>query len=144
MTEKEIIIDEVDVSGCIHYEEYFEEDEDTLRKIIKNKEERNIELYKENNQLKVNNEKMSKGYAELTEIVSPYIDDFTGYNEKLGSFDIVLCVKELLQQLDQLKAEKEQAKQKLILIRNFITDVQVCSSASIVCDKILQIIDEVE
>ena len=26
-------------------------------------------------------------------------------------------------ELDQLKAEKEQAKQKLILIRNFITDV---------------------
>ena len=47
-------------------------------------------------QLKAENEKMSKGYAELAEIVSPYIDDFTGYNEKLGGFDIVLCVKELL------------------------------------------------
>ena len=50
-------------------------------------------------------EMLSKGYAELTEIVRPYIDDFTGYNEKLGGFDIVLCVKELLQQLDSLKAE---------------------------------------
>lgn len=88
-------------------EEYHKEEENTLRKIIKNKEERNIELYKENNQLKVNNEKMSKGYAELTEIVSSYINDFTGYNEKLGGFDIVLCVKELLQQLKHLQTEND-------------------------------------
>ena len=54
---------------------------------------------------------MSKGYAELTEIVSPYIDDFTGYNEKLGGFDIVLCVKELLQQFKHLKTENEKIKE---------------------------------
>ena len=102
MTDKEIIIDGVDVSECefyfdekcrcmdafimqdfhscpqcnsnpnCHYkqlkckeqeceklyiqlkadEEYHKEEENTLRKIIKNKEERNIELYKENNKLK--------------------------------------------------------------------------------------------
>ena len=44
-------------------------------------------------------EKMSKGYAELTKLVRPYIDDFAGYNEELGGFDIVLCVKELLGKL---------------------------------------------
>ena len=33
-------------------EEYHKEEENTLRKIIKNKEERNIELYKENSKLK--------------------------------------------------------------------------------------------
>ena len=33
-------------------EEYHKEEENTLRKIIKNKEERNIELYKENDKLK--------------------------------------------------------------------------------------------
>lgn len=33
-------------------EEYHKEEENTLRKIIKNKEERNMELYKENNKLK--------------------------------------------------------------------------------------------
>lgn len=33
-------------------EEYHKEEENTLRKIIKNKEERNIELFKENNKLK--------------------------------------------------------------------------------------------
>lgn len=92
-------------------EEYHKEEENTLRKIIKNKEERNIELYKENNQLKVNNEKMSKGYAELTEIVRPYIEDFTGYNEKLGGFDIVLCVKELLEQFKHLQTENEKIKE---------------------------------
>ena len=72
------------------------------------------ELY----QLKEKKEKMSKGYAELTEIVSPYIDDFTGYNEKLGGFDIVLCVKELLQQLDKLKADNEQLKEELSVIQH--------------------------
>ena len=107
MTDKQIIIDGVDISKCKHYdevfnycdqsylgeggllkntknpkrcecspncyykqlkrkeqecdklyiqlkadEEYHKEEENTLRKIIKNKEERNIELYKENNKLK--------------------------------------------------------------------------------------------
>ena len=56
-------------------------------------------------------ENMSKGYAELTELVRPYIDDFTGYNEELGGFDIVLCVKELLQQFDSLKADNEKIKE---------------------------------
>ena len=67
-------------------------------------------LQQQLDKLKKENEKMSKGYAELTEIVSSYIDDFTGYNEELGGFDIVLCVKELLQQLNQLKVELEQEK----------------------------------
>ena len=62
------------------------------------------------NQLKAENEKMEKGYIELTEIVSPYIDDFTGYNEELKGFDIVLCVKELMQQLDRLKEEVEKQR----------------------------------
>lgn len=61
--------------------------------------------------LKAENEKMSKGYEELTEIVSPYIDDFTGYNEELQGFDIVLCVKELMQQLDALETENEKLRQ---------------------------------
>ena len=41
-------------------EEYHKEEENTLRKIIKNKEERNIELYKENNKLKAENEELKK------------------------------------------------------------------------------------
>ena len=57
------------------------------------------------------NEKMSKGYAELTELVKPYIDDFTGYNEELGGFDIVLCVKELLQQFDAIREENNKIKE---------------------------------
>ena len=63
--------------------------------------------------LKEDNEKMSKGYAELIEIVSPYIDDFTGYNEKLGGFDIVLCVKELLGKLAQKEQDYEKVKHTL-------------------------------
>ena len=46
-------------------EEYHKEEENTLRKIIKNKEERNIELYKENNKLK-------QTLAEIKEIAEPY------------------------------------------------------------------------
>lgn len=38
-------------------EEYHKEEENTLRKIIRIEEKRNIELLKENNQLKVNDEK---------------------------------------------------------------------------------------
>ena len=163
MTDKQMIIDGVDVSGC----EYYNKDDKTCREVngkyetdicdfdkcensncyykqLKRKEQECEELEEERNeyfelmairtevlakianklgmntgiiennelfckidQLKAENEKMSKGYAELTEIVSPYMDDFTGYNEELGGFDIVLCVKELLQQLDQLKAEND-------------------------------------
>ena len=65
--------------------------------------EETAELLQQLDQLKAENEKMSKGYEELTEIVSPYIDDFTGYNEKLKGFDIVLCIKELMQQFDQFR-----------------------------------------
>lgn len=54
-------------------------------------------------------EELKKGCSELTDIVSPYMDDFTGYNEELGGFDIVLCVKELM---EQLKAENEELKKK--------------------------------
>ena len=67
--------------------------------------------------LKEDNEKMSKGYAELTEIVSSYIDDFTGYNEKLGGFDIVLCVKELLGKLAQKEQDYEKVKHTLDIIK---------------------------
>lgn len=44
-------------------EEYHKEEENTLRKIIKNKEERNIKLYKENNALK-------QTLTEIKEIVN--------------------------------------------------------------------------
>ena len=55
-------------------EEYHKEEENTLRKIIKNKEERNIELYKENNKLK-------QTLAEIKEIAENmnnecFYDDF--------------------------------------------------------------------
>ena len=58
-------------------------------------------------------EELKEGYSELTDIVSSYMDDFTGYNEELGGFDIVLCVKELMEQLDQLKAENDGLKTML-------------------------------
>lgn len=52
-------------------------------------------------------ERLKEGYSELTDIVNPYMGDFTGYNEEFGGFDIVLCVKELMEQFDKLKAENE-------------------------------------
>lgn len=55
-------------------------------------------------------EELKKGYAELTKIVSPYMDDFTGYNEELGGFDPILCVKELFQQLAHKMQENEELK----------------------------------
>ena len=56
-------------------EEYHKEEENTLRKIIKNKEERNIELYKENNKLKQTIAKMKKSHQQL--------DQLKAENEKL-------------------------------------------------------------
>ena len=61
-------------------------------------------------ELKHECEELKKGYAELTDIVAPYIDDFTGYNEELGGFDIVLCVKQLMEQLDQLKRKEQECE----------------------------------
>ncbi len=127
MTDKQIIIDEIDVSGCVAFK-YDGIKKPLCRaggvtsvyksclcagnpncyyKQLKRKEQ-------EYKKLKAENEKMEKGYIELTEIVSPYIDDFTGYNEELKGFDIVLCVKELMQQLDLLKAENEKLKKTVL------------------------------
>lgn len=80
------------------------------------------ELEEQKHQLKAENEKMSKGYVELTEIVSPYIDDFTGYNEELKGFDIVLCVKELMQQLNQFEAENEHLAEKEEEARHYLEE----------------------
>ena len=47
-------------------EEYHKEEENTLRKIIKNKEKRNIELYKENNKHKQTFHEIKKICAKLS------------------------------------------------------------------------------
>ena len=44
-------------------------------------------------------------------------------------------------QLARKERECQRTEQKLILIRDFITDTQIYNSVSSVCDKILQIID---
>ena len=49
----------------------------------------------------------------------------------------------MFKQLARKERECQRTERKLILIRDFITDAQIYSSASSVCDKILQIIDEV-
>lgn len=87
-------------------EEYHKEEENTLRKIIKNKEERNIELYKENNKLK-------QTLAEINEIAKeqiPYFNtdkaktmieieyDYTGkiYNLEQRMYKILQKISEVL------------------------------------------------
>jgi hypothetical protein len=137
MTEKEpIMINDVDVSGCEYFEgfdcmlEPYDQEyccswrDNCYYKQLKRKD-LEIEKYKDlalhngkvcNERLdkidelehKVN--RMEEGYIELTEIIAPYIDDFTGYNEEQCGFDIVLCIKELMQQLDQLKEEVEKQR----------------------------------
>ena len=37
-------------------------------------------------------------YDDLLEVVEPYLGDFTGYDEKEQAFNIVLAVKELLEE----------------------------------------------
>ena len=37
-------------------------------------------------------------YDDLLKVVEPYLGDFTGYDEKEQAFNIVLAVKELLEE----------------------------------------------
>ena len=138
MINKQIIIDGCNVSGCCQYMPRYMEDYDidTLDycgyhfkpckdvdvkycyyKQLKRSEAQceamfvsHTDLEKKYKAKEQECERLSKGYAELTDIVSPYMDDFTGYNEEFGGFDLILCIKELLQQLDQLKAENDELK----------------------------------
>lgn len=81
-------------------------------------------------------EKMSKDYAELTELVRPYIDDFAGYNEEPGGFDIVLCVKELLQQFDSLKADNEKIKESRDYYKRIVAGCpEVCEDGFCLIDS---------
>ena len=58
-------------------------DDDTKESLTQFKSEEEIKRLKE-------------GFAKLTDIVSPYCDDFTGITEN-GEFDVVLAVQELLE-----------------------------------------------
>ena len=49
----------------------------------------------------------------------------------------------MFKQLARKERECQRTEQKLTLIRDFITDTQIYSSTSSICDKILKIIDEV-
>ena len=120
MTDKQIIIDGVDVSGC----EFYNKDDKTCREVNGKYDTDICEFdkcknsdcnYKQLKRKEQECEKLKEGYLELTDIVSSYMDDFTGYNKELGDFDIVLCVKELMEQLDQLKAENEKLHNKFVI-----------------------------
>lgn len=130
MTEnKPIMIDGVDVSEC----EYYQYDMCTATKdnygdcssYCKDYDMKNC-YFKQLARKTRECEELKKGYSKLTDIVSPYMDDFTGYNEELGGFDIALCVKELMEQLDQLKAQNETYKKMLDNpeVRVALTDIR--------------------
>ena len=130
MTDKQIIIDGVDVSGCAYFgstmsttknctmdSEYLHSCESCYcyYKQLKKAMNQIVDLNKSIQAKEQECESLSKGYAELTDIVAPYMDDFTGYNEELGGFDLILCVKELL---DQLKAENDELKKYIKHLHN--------------------------
>ena len=55
------------------------------------------------------NNKYEKGYELITDIIAPYLSDFTGINDA-GQFDLVLAIEELMQELkayrkDSIKLE---------------------------------------
>ena len=64
-------------------EEYHKEEENTLRKIIKNKEKRNIELYKENNKLK-------QTLTEIKPILEFYANSKMGEEQPDKTYHIML------------------------------------------------------
>ena len=83
-------------------EEYHKEEENTLRKIIKNKEERNIELYKENNKLK-------QTLTEIKEICSEMDCESLMQNSWCGNTDFKMgcCEKVFKKQILQKISESE-------------------------------------
>lgn len=118
MTDKQIIIDGVDVAGCKYFNKF--------RNICRNKNlccdcGKNPNCY-------------YKQLARKTQECENWKETANQYAKNEEYYR---------SQVDKRKAENEKAEQKLILIRDFITDVQIRSSAASVCDKILQIIDEV-
>lgn len=50
-------------------------------------------------------------YADLLEVIEPYLSDFTGYDEKEQAFNIVLAVKELLL---EFSIENERSKEEIL------------------------------
>ena len=81
-------------------EEYHKEEENTLRKIIKNKEERNIELYKENNKLK----QTLTEIKEIAETATKYLyatksDDYADGYRWLGN--------KILQKISECEANND-------------------------------------
>ena len=69
-------------------EEYHKEEENTLRKIIKNKEKRNIELYKENN-------KLQQTLTEIKDYCNKYPQNSIGFK------------KYILQKISECEVENE-------------------------------------
>ena len=129
MTDKEIIIDGVDVSGCFHYKnqsciaDYLLTDQDfSNAKCAYSPNCHFKQLQRKTQEC----EELKKGYAELTKIVSPYMDDFTGYNEELGGFDPILCVKELCQQLAHKMQENEELKKNNQILCDLYKNVDSC------------------
>ena len=53
-------------------------------------------------------------YDDLLKVVEPYLGDFTGYDEKEQAFNIVLAVKELLEDSYGVKEKVEDSKKELL------------------------------
>lgn len=111
MTNKQIRIHDVDVSGCSWYTQGATGMICTDWHISNDCSKNPNCYYKQLKRKEQECEELKKGYSELTDIVSPYMDDFRGYNEELGGFDIVFCVKELMEQLEAYKMEAEEGKE---------------------------------
>lgn len=73
-----------------------------LRKEV-NELKKNVEHLKEEfNNLEQRNNKQSTLYDDIMKVIEPYMGDFTGYDEKLGEFNIVLAVKELVEEANSI------------------------------------------
>ena len=77
----------------------------------------------------------------LQDIPSEYANIIDRLKQIIPSITRCDCVLE--KQLKRKERECQRTEQKLTLIRDFITDTQIYNMARSVCDKILQIIDEV-
>ena len=119
-------------------EEYHKEEKNTLRKIIKNKEERNIELYKENNKLKAENDNLKNELHSKVEFIQEQRNIIDEYSKEIRTYK--KC------QGNRASKREEKLNQTLTEIKEYCTNIKQDHYWGMriirFADKILQKINE--
>ena len=146
---KPIMIDGVDVSGCIFYQANFEEDFDVkIKHFCSNwhnscESINNSSCYYKQLTHKTQECEELKGRLKYIREENKYLKE-SATDKQIDFVALNNHIKALEFQLNQLKATKEQAEQKFERIRQVLKNGVKIHDDIIVNKQILQIIDEVE